>query len=133
MENAQRVVKNWVRYDIDCGRFFDECESRDFTGRFSPDRAASEAPSMAIGFRTYAREDLVDAEGRIFKGEARPTSPYYWINAEIFDRARVESEVPDNRILLSKMRSNRWDAVVRTRRGGFRPFDDEDETVEVAA
>jgi hypothetical protein len=38
----------------------------------------------------------------------------------------VEEKYPDSRILLTNMRVNNWETVVRTRRGNFQPLAEND-------
>lgn len=52
---------------------------------------------------------------------------------ELLTSADVEALEGDHKILLSNMAGNGWDPIVRTRRGNFQPFEENDVVVSPEA
>jgi len=86
---------------------------------------------FAIEVYTATQKLWTDGEGgELWLTEVdRPHSSYRIYKGEKLSVSDVEALPGDNRILLANMRGNRWDAVVRTRRGNFQPLEDGDVVV----
>jgi len=78
--------------------------------------------------RTWVR--WTDDEGNEkWLPDGAPAGRRYIYIGEMLDAADVKALPGDHEILLSNMRGNRWDHVVRTRRGNFQPVLDQDRVV----
>ena len=49
----------------------------------------------------------------------------HYHDGRVYTYEEVQREVPDNRMLLRNIKTNRWDKVIETKDGVFLPFSDE--------
>lgn len=73
----------------------------------------------------YTYSKTLKMDGLDFTSKSRDKTRHYHINAELWNEKIVKSKNINNkhRILLSNMRSNNWDYVIRERTGNVRPYD----------
>lgn len=120
----------YVRY-LSPGSFFPE-ESSAAVSERDPRRIAAEAGSGVFAFAFY---DVVTTTATAGGDEVRLSSKplresgLYYIDAEPLTAYQVGELPGDHSILLSNMRSNGWDTILRCRTGNFRPLEDGDEIV----
>lgn len=107
------------------GAFFSEESVTKVTTR-NPERDAVKASDSVFAFFYFdivttvvdvAGERIETASGR------RNISKTYYIDAELLTSVQVAALPGDNHILLSNMRGNGWDPIVRCRTGNFQPFE----------
>lgn len=92
----------------------------------NPQQQANDAPSSAFAFFYFdVATAIVDVEGERIETSSgrRNISSTYYINAELMSSDKVAALPGDHSILLSNMRGNGWDPVVRCRTGNFQPFE----------
>jgi hypothetical protein len=85
----------------------------------------------AFGFHFFdqARTDVeLDGKTQPVFGERRTVSPWYYPGGKVYTLNDVKSLKPkkDYEILISNMEGNGYSKVVKTRHGGFVPFQEED-------
>ena len=105
------------------GSFFAETEVKAITKR---DVRKAKANKYAFAFRFFdiiEKEVTVGGEVKRVVSSRRNVSPTYYPGAKILDAKAVAKLPGDHGILLSNMRCNGWEKVVRTRRGNFQPFE----------
>jgi hypothetical protein len=99
-----------------------------------PARAAANASPTAFAFTfhdRYRTTAIIDGERIELRSASMHFSKRYVIGGELLDEAAVEALPGDHKILLSNMRGNGWQQVIRHRTGNFQPFDsNHDEIVE---
>lgn len=85
-----------------------------------------ECPDGAFAFRFFDRvtQTATLEDGRTQDHvERENVGGWYYPGGEVLTVDDVESLDGDHRILLSNMRCNGWDRVVRSRRGNFQPLE----------
>lgn len=87
------------------------------------DLATYDPPKGCYGYRFFKRSVAV-LDGEELLGEPRDYTHAVFFG-EVYDQARVQQEVKDNSILLSNMRCNNLQRVVRCTMG-FQPLDPDD-------
>lgn len=121
------TVTTYVEY-LSPGSFVSEESAVPVTGR-DPARIAREAPASVFAFRFYdIATTTVTVSGKQVEtksGAINATARYY-IDAEKLTAADVEALPGDHKILLSNMRGNGWDPILRCRTGNFQPLEDGD-------
>lgn len=99
--------------------------------------ALGKAGSYSFGFRFFDRlVDIVEGEGdngeavELRSKELAYTGMHY-IDGELFNGQAIQAMNHDGSldILLSNMDANGWTNMVRTRHGGWQPFEAEDKIV----
>lgn len=96
--------------------------------------AARFAPEDAFAFTFHDRvETTVTVGGQDVELTSKGInkSGRYYINAERLTADDVAALPGDHRILLSNMRSNGWETVLRCRAGNFQPLESGDEVITV--
>ena len=91
----------------------------------SADPLAVKWPDNAYAFTLHERTDVINGPEK-FIGEARQIGPmYYHPDSKIKTLAEVMAAARhDDRILISNMRGNKWDAVIYSRWGNWpQPYD----------
>lgn len=106
------------------GSFFDEDSTKEVKKR-DPKAATKNAPKGAFGFQFYERTKIVLA-GETLWGEVRHKSPLHYLGGEVYTLAQVRKHFPGEKILISNMRGNGYDRVIRTRRGNWKPLNNGD-------
>ena len=99
--------------------------------------AMGKAGSYSFGFRFFDRlADTVDGEGDNgeaveLRSKALAYSGMHYIDAELFSAEAIRALNHDGEydVLLSNMSANKWTNMVRTRHGGWQPFEAEDKIV----
>jgi len=120
----QTMTKHYVRFTY-AGSFVSEHGDEPIRSRDSK----IILPRGAYAWRVFDREEVRHG-GEVLKGEPKNFGPRH-IVGEVFDVERVRREVPDNDILLSNMKCNRWPKVIRCRQG-FIPMEKDDVVIEPA-
>lgn len=113
------------------GSFFAE-ESGRVVDHRDPQRAADSAPETAFAFTFHeivTSTVVVDGEEVVTRSKPLNVSGRYYLGGELLTYAQVEALDGDHRILLSNMRGNGWDPIIRCRFGNFQPFRDGDKIV----
>ena len=128
---SEPTVTTYVEY-LFPGVLFPEESAHSVTER-NPGRIAREAPEGVFAFRFY---DVVTTTATTAGGEqvklrsgAVNSTGRYYIDAEKLTAADVEALPGDHRILLSNMRGNGWDVILRCRTGNFQPLESGDVTI----
>lgn len=88
----------------------------------------NDAPDSAFAFFYFdIVTTVVNVEGERIETSSgrRNISNTYYIDAELLTSEQVAALPGDHSILLSNMRSNGWDPIVRCRTGNFQPFDED--------
>jgi hypothetical protein len=130
-------LTTYVEY-LHPGSFVAETSGKEVPNR-NPQREAAEAPESAYGFRYYDRfSDTAKLDGAEVEltSKSLRRSKIYYIGGEVLTVADVERmdqeakvngkdgwEQSRHEILLSNMRGNRWDQVLRARTGNIVEFD----------
>lgn len=125
-------IKHYVQYEMP-GSFFAETSTIEVPER-RVDIAKSRAPENAYAFEFYSvrepdfewNEEHFDVIPRAFD-----RSNKHYLGGSVLTQENVERENTDGRydILLSNMRGNRWDRVIRTPFGNTQPFEEGDVVV----
>ena len=84
-----------------------------------------EAPKECFGYRFFDRQESVAKDGEVLIGGAKNYSGTHYFG-KLMTLGDVKREVPNSNILVSNMEVNGYDRVVRTRKGNFQTFTDED-------
>lgn len=101
--------------------FFPESSKREVLERRAPTLKGNE-----YGFRFYEVEEI-SVDGELLTGNPKNHTSWTY-KGKVYDRAKVVSEIPDNRILLSNMDNNGYSRVVECC-GGMIPLRDEDKVI----
>lgn len=91
-----------------------------------PQQQANDAPGSAFAFFYFdvvTTVVYVDGERIVTHSDRCNISSTYYIDAKLMTFSEVASLPGDTGILLSSMRSNKWDSVVRCRTGNVQPFE----------
>lgn len=128
------ITKTYVRYFMP-GAFVPEEGTREVPER-NPYEIARELPADVFAFEFFEKiamnitlNESGDRE-QLASGE-RNRSGRFYIDAEKLTASDVEALPGDHRILLSNMRGNGWDTILRCRTGNFQPPLAEDSIVTV--
>jgi len=92
----------------------EETKHRDYT--------KIKVPKEAYGFKFYDREVIVD-NGEILKGKSKNHSSMFYHMGQIMTKADVKKRVKKNYTLLSNMRINEWEKVIKTKFNQFMPYE----------
>jgi hypothetical protein len=121
---TEPTVTTYVEY-LYPGSFYPEDMREQVTER-DPAAIAVAAPSGVFAFRFY---DVVSATATLgdltvsLRSAAVNESGRFYIDAEKLTAADVEALPGDHAILLSNMRGNGWEPVLRCRTGNFQPLE----------
>lgn len=110
------MIKHYVEYTY-AGSFFSENSTEEIVSR----NQKITLPCGAYAYRIFDREE-VSFGGETLKGSQKNFGPRH-VKGDVYDIARVENEVTDNRILLANMRGNGWDRVVKCAQGFIPMYD----------
>lgn len=124
-ESSPIKTRYRARYSIP-GSFFSEHQVKDLDA-YSVKEAIQKAPKSAFGFTIYEVEEPPDL-GPDFTvtSKAKNESAMHYLDGDILSIQAVEELPGDHKILVSNMKGNEWDFVVRCRTGNFQPFKDGD-------
>ena len=117
------MLKHYVTF-LYPGIFLSEESSKEVKSRDEK----FEVPKTCFAYYFWDREEQ-EIRGEILKGEAKNKSGLFYFG-ELMTVKDVEEKLPKERVLLSNMRSNNWDKIVRTRRGNFQPFNKGDKILQ---
>jgi hypothetical protein len=120
---SEATTTTYVAYQHP-GTFFWE-ESKESVDMRNPQQQANNAPDSAFAFYYFDIVTMiVDVEGERIEtsSDRRNISKTYYVDAELLDYDAVSALPGDNSILLSNMRCNEWDTIVRCRTGNFQTF-----------
>lgn len=118
------TITTYVEY-LYPGSFFSEESAHPVPAR-DPARIAREAPDGVFAFRFYdiaTTTVTVGGQDVATRSSALNATGRYYIDAEKLTYADVEALPGDHRILLSNMRGNGWDPILRCRPGNFQPLE----------
>lgn len=114
------MLRHYVEF-VYPGIIVSESSSREIESREAP----VEMPAGAFGYRFFDRVEQ-DAGEETLYGKPKNRSAWHY-QGEIWTVDRVKAELPNERILISNMRGNGYDRVVKTRSGQFIPLEPEDQ------
>ncbi len=101
------------------------------TDREVKDRSIPERPERAYAIEFYDREEET-LNGEVLVGKAKNFSKtYYW--GEVYDLERLKREYGHERILISNIEGNGYKAAIKTVRGNWQTFGDNDEVINPTA
>jgi hypothetical protein len=130
---SETEIVTYVKY-LSPGSFVANEDVRGVTSR-DPASAARNAPESAFGFTFHERVIIrTEVAGEVVttrRAERNP-SPVHYIDGEVMTAEQVACLPERHDILLSNMRGNHWDRVVRARGGWFQPFSEDDVIVSAA-
>lgn len=109
------------------GSFFSEESVKPVDAR-NPQQQANDAPDTAFAFFYFdIVTTVVNVEGERIETSSgrRNITKTYYIDAELLTSDQVAALPGDHSILLSNMRGNGWDPIVRCRTGNFQPFEED--------
>ena len=111
----KKILKHFVVF-MYRGSFVSETEEKEIKSR-----EEISLPLHAYCYYFFDREDVVDGK-EIFVGKKINETGCFYPNGELYTLAKVKKEMPQEHILISNMECNKWDAVVKSRKGNFIPF-----------
>jgi len=120
----QATTTTYVAYQHP-GSFFSEETVKPVNAR-NPQQQADDAPDSAFAFFYFdIVTTVVDVECERIETTSgrRNISKTYYIDAELLTSNEVAALPGDHSILLSNMRGNGWDPIVRCRTGNVQPFE----------
>jgi hypothetical protein len=130
---TEPTITTYVEY-LYPGSFYPETTARAVTTR-NPERVAAEAPEGVFAFRYFDRASVTARIGgrdvKLRSGSLNQSGRYY-IDAEELTMTDVAALPGDHSVLLSNMRSNGWDPILRCRTGNFQPLETGDALVSSA-
>jgi len=72
---------------------------------------------------TISEQEVVIMNGKTYKGNHKDNGIRYFIDATLYNQGDIEKLFPDKEILLSNMKCNKYDYVVKTNCGWYVPFE----------
>ncbi len=78
-------------------------------------------PKTAFAFKFFGIKSTI-VDGIKLTSERLNISPTYFFGGRIMTLDEVCKELPDARTLISNMKCNHWDRIIRCRTGNFQPF-----------
>lgn len=106
------------------GSFFAEEDTHEVKER-DPMAIAGKYP-RCFAFKFFDQvcgETEIGGEKQKVRSKPRNESPKYFPGGKLMNAEEVEKTVPNSRILVTNMRGNGWDQIVKTRVGNFQPFE----------
>jgi len=103
------------------GFLVSETVAREVPSRTRP----AKVPERAYAYRFYDQSE-VELDGEILKGKSKNHSCWIFMDAELYTLEQVERLPGKNDILISNMKCNNWDTVVKTKFGQFMQLHDGD-------
>jgi hypothetical protein len=113
------MTQHYVKF-LFPGSFWPEEQSKKISSRDEK----FDIPKECFAYEFYDREEG-ELNGELVYGEIKNKSGRHYFG-EVLTAKEVEEKYPDSRILLTNMRVNNWETVVRTRRGNFQPLAEND-------
>lgn len=113
------MLKHYVTF-LYPGSFVAEESSKEIDSR----EGKIKAPKTCFAYYLWDREEH-EVNGELLKGSVKNKSGLLYFG-EVMTIQEVEEKVPNNKILISNMRINKWNKVVRTRTGNFQPLRNND-------
>lgn len=115
-QKGNKMLKQYVEVFFP-GSFVSETSVREVANRVD----AFELPRGAYGYRFFARNEI-EQDGETLKGGRKDVGPmtYY---GEVLTLEDVQALPGGHRILVSNMKCNKRERVVRTIYGDFHPLD----------
>lgn len=113
------MTKHYVEFYYP-GSFVSETSTEEIESR----TANFEIPKYCFGFMFFDQEETL-LDGETLYGNRKNKSNFFYFG-KAYTLAEVKKTFPDARILISNMKGNGWDSVVKTRRGNFQPLEKED-------
>lgn len=119
------MLKHYVEFFYP-GSFMSESSAKEVSDR---NATVTEIPQGAYGYRHFSREEVTQ-DGELLLGKAKDHSPMTYFG-EVLTLEQVQALKPAKNydILISNMKCNGWDRVVRTVRGNFQPLNEGDKVV----
>ena len=123
---SRAVIKRYVTFYFP-NIFVDDSEDKEVGHR---DPAKLAIPEHCHAFCFYERK-IITVDGERLKGPRKNYTGLYYINGDIFTLEQVRRQFPKEKILISNMECNKWGKVIRTKNGGWRPFEKDDSVFRV--
>ncbi len=104
-----------------------------YPGSFFPETSAKEVkkrdvlvdlPKGAYAYQYYDVEEVTKNK-EILRGKEKNRSPMYFAG-KVYTIRELEEAYPNKRILISNIKGNGWNKVIKTIRGNWQPFSNED-------
>jgi hypothetical protein len=133
MSTPTMTTTTYVTY-LYPGTFFAE-ESKRAVDRRDPQRTARGADPSVFAFTFHdevTTTAVVDGQEVTLSSKAINKSGRYYIDAQPFTAAQVAALPGDHEIVLSNMRANGWDPILKCRTGNWQPLEPGDEIVHAA-
>lgn len=119
------MLKHYVRR-YSPGILFAESSDVEISRR---DPVVVELKKHHFGFRFFDREE-VEQDGDTLRDKDKNLSGMFYPNGKTYTLAQVKEYFPAEKILISNMKGNGYDMVVRHRGGGFMPFEQTDRVMD---
>ena len=119
---AKTNLKHYVEFFYP-GAFMSESSTQEVTSR---DALQVDAPKDCFGYRFFDRQEIVAEDGEVLMGSPKNHSGIHYFG-EVKTLEDIKNERPDPTGCLERnMESNGWNKVVKTRRGNYQPFREQD-------
>lgn len=112
------------------GTLFPETQVRCISAGDRMTNKPGEIPNTCYGYRYFSRVNTELDNGKIHHGESYDHSPMYFFGT-VYTYEQVQQFDGDYDILLSNMKNNRKDRVVKTRVGNFQLLEPNDTVYKV--
>ncbi len=105
-----------------------------FVSEYSHEEIAERKPELvnvpedAFAYRFYDQVQTI-VDGELLTGERKNYSGITYFG-KVYTLEEVKAQFPEYTTLISNMKCNGWNRVVRTRKGNWQPFEDGDTVIE---
>jgi len=118
----KKITRTYVKFYY-VGSFVSETTIKKIRHR---DPSSVKVPDSAYSFMFYDQEFVVDGDTE-FTGNIKNRSPDYYPEGKLYSQEEV-LKLRNSSTLLSNMKYNKWEYVIKSRAGNFQPYE-EGETV----
>jgi len=121
------VIEHWVEYFIP-GSLFSESDYVKLQTR-NVAAAVAKMPKNAFAFQLYdvcVREGVLEDGKKITDRKEENRSGRYYPDGKLYSLQEAIADHGEKSILVSNMRCNKWDPLVKTRLGNHQPFEKDD-------
>ena len=120
-------TKNFVTFYYP-GAFVGESCTIEIDNRDPEKMFALKEIKSAYGF-SFHSVGYINLNNREYKSETFEKTGIFFINGEVFTSRQIKKKYPDDYILLSNIRSNKWKKLVKVNMGWFLPFEKNDSII----